>query len=685
MKKYLLLILFWFALSGLADSLAQQFDWGHAISGLPNTPWKICSASSPDGYIVAGGYFINANGNDQSFLTRLTPDGETQWLHIFESATSCYIEAIAIQQDGTIRIGGWAGPETDIDPGPGVHMLTPDYDAFLASFSANGNFQNVISYGNGKILALHIDQNDQLFLTGMMTFNDEWDMDPGPGIYPLTPAAQAFSEFVLAKYDATGKLIWANQTYGEDDAPGNSSISGMHLGTDESGHVFASGQFSGSGAVISFKLGTNPVKVTTGAGTDFYLARFQSSNGTPDWVRVISGKKYDNTLRAMAVRPDGQIILAGGFRDTATVLIPGGMPVKLVPFPSQPAADDIFLVSYNAAGQLHWAHALAGAGTEWAGGLSWTANGDFWVFGKLGTSPIDFDPGPGQHEVQAFGLFLARFDEEAVLKWVYTLPADYAFQLISLDENGILAGARTSASGADFDLTPRIQKIGGTDRRGVVVRYNTCDIRWTTAETGLCAGGQILLDSQVIESAGTYSGVLSDQVGCDSVVTLTVSLIEVDTAVEATETSLMALNSQATFQWIDCGTGLPVAGATDALFLPDKSGTYAVIIVQDGCMDTTSCYQVTIVSTENPDSEKAWAVWPIPAVDVLVVESDLMMTGPTVIEIWTAGGQLADQFQIMLPTQKVVLPVAHLGEGSYLIHFRTRSGVPVSKPLVVIR
>lgn len=678
-----LLLIGCLGLFGLSSSRAQQFEWGNAISGLPATPWKISSAISSDGYVVAGGYFINSSGNDQPFLTRIDPDGNSEWVHVFETGSSCYIEAVAIHADGSIRIGGWAGPDSDIDPGPGVHIIPGEYNAYIASFLPDGTFQDVDTMGSGKVQALHFDKNNNLFLTGMMTFNEAWDMDLGPGKYLLTPAAQSSAELVLAKYDSTGKLLWASQTYGQEDAPGNSSIKGLHLGTDDLGHVFVSGHLSGPGTVIRFKLGANPIQVTPGFWTDLFVARFQSSNGAAEWVRVLKGEDYENTLRAMSVRNDGQVALSGGFRDTLTVSDPSGTYFKLAPYPMQSYTYDIFMASYNVQGQAIWAHALIGAKSETADGLSWTSTGDLWTFGKLGTATVDFDPGSGTHNVTSFGLFLARYSDIGTFHWVYTIPADYAFQLIPYGTNGYLTASRTNTNGTDFDLTPKIQNIGLPQSRGVLVRYNDCDIIWSQADGILCPGESQELDGTIIDSAGIYSGVFVSQAGCDSVLTLTVTQVEIDTSVQAGFESLFAESVTGNYQWIDCVTGMPVAGATTALFNPVKSGNYAVIVSENNCSDTSACYQVTLVNTTHSETATEWNIWPVPTREDVHIMYNGQITNTVRIEIWTVSGVLIQTQEIMPTHGPIHLSVDTLHPGSYICRIHNGGRSSVNLPIVI--
>lgn len=94
--------------------------------------------------------------------------------------------------------------------------------------------------------------------------------------------------------------------------------------------------------------------------------------------------------------------------------------------------------------------------------------------------------------------------------------------------------------------------------------------------------------------SGTYRDTLQNAEGCDSVVTLELSLAFVSDSVTATDSSLFSEATGVTYQWIDCGNGFtPVPGATTAQFYPQTPGSYAVI-VSGACTDTSDCYLTTI-------------------------------------------------------------------------------------------
>jgi hypothetical protein len=87
--------------------------------------------------------------------------------------------------------------------------------------------------------------------------------------------------------------------------------------------------------------------------------------------------------------------------------------------------------------------------------------------------------------------------------------------------------------------------------------------------------------------------------GCDSVVTLHLTIDTVDTGVSISMDTLFAHAMNAAFQWLDCNNGYaPLPGDTLQTFIPTVNGDYAVEITQNGCIDTSACVHIGNVGIE---------------------------------------------------------------------------------------
>jgi hypothetical protein len=107
-------------------------------------------------------------------------------------------------------------------------------------------------------------------------------------------------------------------------------------------------------------------------------------------------------------------------------------------------------------------------------------------------------------------------------------------------------------------------------------------------------------------SSGVYTDTIPNTVGCDSIITLNLTINNVDATVTNTSPIISANAVGAIYQWLDCNNGYAILpGATGQNYIATTNGMYAVAVTQNGCTDTSVCEAVTNVgTTENNFSRK---------------------------------------------------------------------------------
>ncbi|SDM18144.1 Por secretion system C-terminal sorting domain-containing protein [Catalinimonas alkaloidigena] len=150
-------------------------------------------------------------------------------------------------------------------------------------------------------------------------------------------------------------------------------------------------------------------------------------------------------------------------------------------------------------------------------------------------------------------------------------------------------GTTYEASGTYRDTIPN---IAGCDS----VMTLTLTITQPTASTATIAacGAYDWMGTTYTES-GTYQTAIPNAAGCDSAMTLKLTVTTVDTSVTVEGGTLTSNAANATYQWVDVAQNyLPIEGATAQQFTPEASGTYAVIVTQGECSDTSSHLSVVV-------------------------------------------------------------------------------------------
>lgn len=90
--------------------------------------------------------------------------------------------------------------------------------------------------------------------------------------------------------------------------------------------------------------------------------------------------------------------------------------------------------------------------------------------------------------------------------------------------------------------------------------------------------------------------------------------------------TLTAVATGAVYQWINCDDQQPIDGATNASFTPSESGSYAVIVTQNGCTDTSNCIQAGAVGISTLSDETV-QLYPNPFEQEFTVSSGSALIG----------------------------------------------------------
>ena len=97
-------------------------------------------------------------------------------------------------------------------------------------------------------------------------------------------------------------------------------------------------------------------------------------------------------------------------------------------------------------------------------------------------------------------------------------------------------------------------------------------------------------------NTATYNIVGGAANGCDSLVTLDLNLIDVDVETSVNDLVITANALGAFYQWLDCSDGnSPIIGETSHSFTAISNGDYAVEVTDKGCVDTSECVSISTV------------------------------------------------------------------------------------------
>lgn len=204
----------------------------------------------------------------------------------------------------------------------------------------------------------------------------------------------------------------------------------------------------------------------------------------------------------------------------------------------------------------------------------------------------------------------------------------------------------------------------------------------TNQSIQLCAGDSLIVGTSVYFLSGAYSDTLLAVNGCDSLVQTLLVIGDVfNTSVTSNLTgstyTLSANQLGTTYQWINCLTGNAINGANAQTFSPTENGSYACILFDGLCTDTTECIAIIDLGTEQLLFESV-QLFPNPSENSFTI--NIQQEGTIDLSIYNSQGQ-----EVMNnPSYSGGELVKHsFVPGIYTVHIQTTNGFSRLKLLVL--
>ena len=115
----------------------------------------------------------------------------------------------------------------------------------------------------------------------------------------------------------------------------------------------------------------------------------------------------------------------------------------------------------------------------------------------------------------------------------------------------------------------------------------------TSSITSITACNSYDFNGTILTADGTYYSTVPNSNGCDSIITLILTINIVDISVTIDDLVLTSNAFGADYQWVVCDFDFAViAGETNPSFTMVPGASYAVIITENSCVDTSLCYSI---------------------------------------------------------------------------------------------
>lgn len=600
----------------------------------------------------SGVYNLISNGGYDIFVVKLDQDGNLVWaISLGGTGFDSCLDMDIDSNQNILLVGGHSTP-LDFDPGPGINMVNPpgtSGECYILKLDSDANFIWVKTLLVG-VYGISVDINNDLCLTG--GFEGTTDFDPGPGTYNVTPPYFPVyppnipqSVFVL-KLDSNGNFIWVRQLNGP------SFFFADKIETDNSANILFTGLFKGyiPNDTIDMDPGPGTFWAPTHPSYFFGFTEKLDPNGNFEWASVLSSG-YNTRYGDVDTDIDGNVYMHGEYYDTTDV-DPGPAFMPLVSTGSM----DVLIQKLAPDGTLIWVKNIGGPNIDSPAGIH--VDDDKIYLTGIYQDSMDFDPNAGVEARISNGYqegYALCLDTSSSFNWVKSIGGIYYDRITDIVtdtyKNVYFVGRYQVAADLNPDApvqmavatqwnsgNPYVEKINRCYLKPYEEVVAVCDsFTWLNGVTytadelvsinmpEAAANGcdsVLHLELNILNTSGTdtisacksYTWIdgntytlsnntatftLTNSAGCDSVVTLNLTIDTVDTSLSNNSPNLLANAQGATFQWIDCDSMYaPIIGDTNSGFTAESNGYYAVVIDQSGCIDTSACVLVNNIGLE---------------------------------------------------------------------------------------
>lgn len=237
------------------------------------------------------------------------------------------------------------------------------------------------------------------------------------------------------------------------------------------------------------------------------------------------------------------------------------------------------------------------------------------------------------------------------------------------------SGMIWTTSGTYMDTIPNAMGCDSVITVNLAINNTSSTISPAACDTYTSPSGQIWTMS------GTYMDTIPNMMGCDSVVTINLTINTVDATVDAFGTPVLYANAVgANYQWVDCNNGYaPMLGETNQSFIAPVSGDYAVIVSQNGCVDTSIC-NTTFVGVVELEFGNEFSIYPNPTTGQFQLELGASYNENLTVEIKNAIGQVVEN-KMVVSSNQTTLNIEG-SAGVYFVEIRNEAGETANLKIV---
>jgi hypothetical protein len=627
---------------------------------------------------------LTLNG-EEAFYGRFTSDGDLDWIHGIGDSYYHHIEMNTIATDSSNNVffaglfDGY-GVSVDFYPGPGGTLTSPSIyskDIFVLKLDTAGALGWVkklgTSYSSEECADITVDNNQDIYVVGQY---------PGSGIVN--------DKIYIAKVLSNGASSWSKTLAG-------SNSGARAVTTDEFNNVYVTGYYKGNGY-----FGPSPNGYISSSDFDMFLVKY-SEDGDFRWVTSEEGWSHINAY-SLATTPNNSVLACGQYIDSVHTEMANGDTILL----TSSGTRDMFHFQYDECIVYGTDNRTTCDTLIWIDGNPYFTQDTTATFTLYASSENGCDSIVSLH----LNLEIAPISMDTIsicdsLAWIdgntyFSDTNNVSFVLenssfIGCDSTVILyLDILDDTEGVDeYFVCDSLQWIDGNTyftsnntATHTLTNHLGCDSLVTlqlniqnntsTDDHLLVCDSLTWIDGHTYYSDNqTATHTLTNQFGCDSIVSLNLTMVDINLNVSLSGFTLKAISQQgATYQWINCDDNSEISGATQQTFTPSVNGNYAVKITKNNCTKVSDCKEVTGIDISE-NSIQLFSIFPNPTKSTTTVR--FSETKPEVIiSIYDMVGKEIQRSKY-LNKETILLDLQSLPSGTYTLSIKTNNEISQKK------
>lgn len=251
--------------------------------------------------------------------------------------------------------------------------------------------------------------------------------------------------------------------------------------------------------------------------------------------------------------------------------------------------------------------------------------------------------------------------------------------------------AHTMCSNETYNFNQQVLTTSGTYQT-VLPAGNGCDstvtlqltvlptVPLTSLTAAICSGDSYVFGAANLQTGGIYYDTLSNINGCDSVLQLTLTENPLPVPVIIQQGAALSVQAFNSYQWLQDGT--PVNGATAGSFTVQSTGSYSVVVTDSaGCTDTSQAVLVTISGIEDITGNKL-VVYPNPTTGKVILQLQGAPYSVDNIEVANPLGQVLGKVPVLPSGNNYMVDLSTYATGVYLLRIHAGSNSIISRVVV---